>query len=273
MVVFPNAKINLGLFITEKRPDGFHNLETAFFPVKGFNDVLEVIENKECQNDILSTSGIPTNAKQEDNLVIKALGLIRENHQIPSLKIHLHKVIPSGAGLGGGSSDAAFMLNLLNQQFNLGLSNEALEKKAAQLGADCAFFIRNSPTLATGIGNEFHPLNRKPSKVWIELIIPPIHLSTPEAYQNIKPQKSDISLEEILTGEPEIWKDKLVNDFEENAFTKHPELRSIKEMLYNKGAFYAAMSGSGSSVFGLFQRQPEIEWPGKYITWSGEIEV
>ncbi|WP_198416706.1 4-(cytidine 5'-diphospho)-2-C-methyl-D-erythritol kinase [Marinilabilia rubra] len=273
MVVFPNAKINLGLFITEKRPDGFHNIETAFFPVKGFTDVLEVIENTDSSNDGLSTSGIPTDAKPEDNLVIKALKLLRNDHQIPSLKIHLHKAIPSGAGLGGGSSDAAFMLNLLNQQFKLGISTEDLEKKAAKLGADCAFFIRNTPTIATGIGNEFQPVTRKPSKTWIELIIPPIHLSTPEAYQNIKPQKPYIHLDKILTKDPEIWKDELINDFEENAFTKHTELRSIKEMFYNKGAFYSAMSGSGSAVFGLFRKQPEIEWPEKYITWSGEIEV
>ncbi|WP_462319579.1 4-(cytidine 5'-diphospho)-2-C-methyl-D-erythritol kinase [Marinilabilia sp.] len=273
MVVFPNAKINLGLFITEKRPDGFHNLETAFYPVKGFNDILEVIENRDSEKDILNTSGIPTDAKQEDNLVIKALNLLRENHTIPALKIHLHKVIPSGAGLGGGSSDAAFMLNLLNQQFDLGISTKDMEKKAALLGADCAFFVKNTPTIATGIGNEFHHLKRETSKAWIELIIPPIHLSTPEAYKKIQPQKPDISLEEILSKDPVVWKDELINDFEDNAFTKHPELRNIKETLYNKGAFYAAMSGSGSAIFGLFQEQPEIEWPEKYITWSGEIEI
>jgi 4-diphosphocytidyl-2-C-methyl-D-erythritol kinase len=272
MVVFPNAKINLGLFVTEKRPDGFHNIETIFFPVEGFNDVLEVLENKESTEDILYTSGIPTDAAPDENLVIKALRLLRKDNSIPPLRIHLHKNIPSGAGLGGGSSDAAFMLKLLNQQFDLGLSKEELEKIASVLGADCAFFVRNHPTLAKGIGNEFSPVNIDLNNFWVMLVIPPIHLSTPAAYKNITPGKPEIPLEEILKSEIAKWPEKLINDFEPNAFDNHPELEEIKKRLYREGAIYAAMSGSGSAMFGLFEEKPDIEWAEKYRVWTGKMK-
>jgi 4-diphosphocytidyl-2-C-methyl-D-erythritol kinase len=272
MVVFPNAKINLGLFITEKRPDGFHNLETVFFPVDGFNDALEVIENKDSKEDTLSTSGIPTDASPEDNLVMKALKLLRKEFFIPPLKIHLHKNIPSGAGLGGGSSDAAFMLKLINEQFNLGLSAEELEKAASVLGADCAFFVKNQPTLAKGIGNEFSPINIDLSGLWIILVIPPVHLSTPAAYKNIIPRKPVNSLKEILESKSSKWPEALSNDFETNAFGNHPELKEIKTRMYNEAAIYAAMSGSGSAMFGLFREKPNLKWPENYLTWTGEIK-
>lgn len=272
MVVFPNAKINLGLFVTEKRPDGFHNIETVFFPVHGFSDVLEVIENKDSEEDILSASGIPTDASQDENLVIKALKLLREDNSIPPLKIHLHKNIPSGAGLGGGSSDAAFMLKLLNEQFDLGLSDEHMEKKAAVLGADCAFFVRNHPTLAKGTGNDFSPVSIDLKGFWIMLVIPPIHLSTPAAYKNITPRKPETPLEEIMKSEFAEWPEKLINDFEPNAFANHHELEEIKTRLYSQGATYAAMSGSGSAMFGLFEEKPVIEWPDKYQVWTGDAK-
>jgi len=272
MVVFPNAKINLGLLVTEKRPDGFHNIETVFFPVKRFSDVLEVIENKSSKEDILSTSGIPTDASNEDNLVMKALKLLREDNSIPALKIHLHKNIPSGAGLGGGSSDAAFMLKLLNEQFDLGLSEEHLEKKAAELGADCAFFVRNHPTLAKGIGNEFSQAEIDLKDFWIMLVIPPIHLSTPAAYKNITPRKPETAPDEMLKSEISEWPDKLINNFETNAFKNHPELKGIKNRLYAEGASYAAMSGSGSAMFGLFKEKPDIRWTERYRVWTGETK-
>jgi len=272
MVVFPNAKINLGLFVTEKRADGFHNIETVFVPVPGFNDVLEVLENKESQKDILSTTGIPTDASDESNLVMKALKLIREDCLIPPLKIHLHKNIPSGAGLGGGSSDAAFMLRLLNDQFHLGLRNEQLEKKAATLGADCAFFVRNHPVFAEGIGNKFSPIATNLQDLLIMLVIPPIHLSTPAAYKDITPKQPEKSLKDILKMGKDDWQKHLINDFEPNAFHNHPELKEIKNHLYAEGAVYAAMSGSGSAMFGLFETKPEVEWPREYGIWTGKLQ-
>ncbi|WP_291858978.1 4-(cytidine 5'-diphospho)-2-C-methyl-D-erythritol kinase [Marinilabilia sp.] len=271
MVVFPNAKINLGLHITKKRQDGFHNIETVFFPVRGYNDVLEVLENKESTTDILSTSGIDTNAEPNDNLVMKALRLLREELSIPPLKIHLHKNIPSGAGLGGGSSDAAFMLQLLNEQFNLGLSVAILERKASALGADCAFFVKNEPTLAKGIGNEFSPIEIDLNGLWLMLVIPPIHLSTPASYKNITPRKPANWLKEILDSEITKWPQLLINDFEPNAFSAHPELQEIKKRLYDEGAIYAAMSGSGSAMFGLFSEKTEIDWPENFKVWIGKM--
>jgi 4-diphosphocytidyl-2-C-methyl-D-erythritol kinase len=271
MVVFPNAKINLGLYVTGKRKDGFHNIETVFAPVPDFNDVLEVLENKETQKDILTTSGISTDASVENNLVMKALKLIREDFSVPPLKIHLHKNIPSGAGLGGGSSDAAFMLRLLNEQFNLGLSTGLLEKKASALGADCAFFVRNEPTLAKGIGNEFSPIKINLDDMWIMLVIPDLHLSTPAAYKFIVPKQPEQSLTENLNLEINDWSGQLKNDFEPNAFQNHPELNKIKMRLYAEGAVYAAMSGSGSAMYGLFKEKPEINWPENYKVWIGKM--
>jgi 4-diphosphocytidyl-2-C-methyl-D-erythritol kinase len=269
MVVFPNAKINLGLYVTEKRPDGFHNIETVFIPAKGFNDVLEVILNNDNQEDILTTSGLLTDTGQEDNLVIKALNLIRKNHNIPSLKIHLHKVIPPGAGLGGGSSDAAFMLKLLNEQFKLEISQNRLEEMAVTLGADCAFFIRNAPTMGRGIGNEFSPVEVDLAGLWLTVVVPPIHLSTPEAYRNINPGKPQIRLKEILKMGKKEWHKFLLNDFEPGALSNHQALQQIKETLYSEGALYAAMSGSGSAFFGLFKDKPDINWPDNYTVWRG----
>ncbi|MDI3520841.1 MAG: 4-diphosphocytidyl-2-C-methyl-D-erythritol kinase [Anaerophaga sp.] len=271
MVVFPNAKINLGLFVTEKRPDGFHNIETIFFPVPGFNDVLEVINNPDGSDDQFSESGLATMTDKKDNLVFKALDLLRKDHHIPPLKIHLHKNIPCGAGLGGGSSNAAFMLNLLNEQYTLGLSEKTLEKKAAELGADCAFFIRNQPTLARGTGNIFSPVDISLTGFWIMIVVPPIHLSTPKAYQNIIPKPPAKKPEEIIKMPVEKWSQSLNNDFEANAFSWYPELAEIKENLYKNGALYAAMSGSGSAVFGIFNNKPEITWPKGYRVWCGKI--
>lgn len=271
MVVFPNAKINLGLFVTEKRSDGFHNIETVFVPVKGFRDVLEVIDNKTDESDHFSTSGINVVKNQEDNLVIKALRLLRENHPIPPLKIHLHKNIPAGAGLGGGSADAAFMLKLLNEQYELNLPPEELEEKAALLGADCAFFIRNYPLVARGKGNVFSDIELSLSGNWIMLVIPPVSLSTPEAYRNIVPKHPEENIENILKAPITTWHKNLINDFEKNAFAKYPELQQIKNTLYNHGAIYASMSGSGSAIYGIFRHKPQISWPDKYTIWCGKL--
>ncbi len=272
MVVFPNVKINLGLHVIKKRTDGFHNIETVFYPVPGFYDVLEVIKNTNDEGDDFNVTGLIDDLQKNDNLVIKALKLLRTEHRIPGLKIHLHKNIPAGAGLGGGSSDAAFMLKLLNDQFRLGIPDQKLEQKASLLGADCAFFIRNAPTLAKGTGNEFTPVKVPLNNLWIMLVAPPAPLSTPEAYKNIIPSAPSEKLESILKEPIETWRHKMVNDFEFNTFKKYPELAAIKNKFYNQDAIYASMSGSGSAFYGIFRDEPKIQWPKSYVCWKGQIK-
>ena len=234
MITFPNAKINLGLNIVEKRPDGYHNLETVFFPIN-LQDALEVKPLEEEGKDYkISMKGNVLDCNPDDNLVVKAYKLLKQDFDLAPVDIHLFKHIPSGAGLGGGSSDCAFMIKMLNQKFALGLSLEKMEEYAAKLGADCAFFVRNEPVFATGIGNIFEP----------------VKLSLADYY--IVPE---LSLKEIIKMPVENWKDVMVNDFEDSVFALYPEIAAIKDKMYDLGAVYASMSGSGSSVYGLF-RQP-----------------
>ena len=269
MIIFPNAKINLGLYVTSKREDGYHNLETIFIPVEKLCDVLEVIPMpKGAIRDNFTVTGIPVPNSGDDNLCIKALDLIRKHFDIPYLDIYLHKVIPFGAGLGGGSSDAAFMLKLLNEQFNAGLSNDELETLASEIGADCAFFIRNAATYAKGIGNIFSPIDIDISGLWIELVIPPIHVSTSFAYKNIIPKNPQTDLKTAVKSLKEDWHKQIVNDFETPVFDKFPEIKMIKDNLYKHGTVYASMSGSGSAVFGLFEEKPDIKWNEDYFVFS-----
>ena len=253
MITFPNAKINLGLNIVEKRPDGYHNLETVFYPVP-IEDALEVnIWNESTQKFRLHQAGLEIAGEAENNLVVKAYKLLDERFNLPPVDIHLFKHIPSGAGLGGGSSDAAYMLKLLNEKFNLKLSDENLEEYAARLGADCAFFIRNAPTYAEGIGNIFSPISLSLKGYQIVLVKPDIFVSTRDAFAQIKPHRQEIPLKEVIKQPIEEWKERMVNDFEESVFPQFPAIKEIKEKLYQEGAIYAAMTGSGSSVFGLFK--------------------
>ena len=253
MITFPNAKINLGLNIVEKRPDGYHNLETVFYPVP-VEDALEVnILNESTQKFRLHQAGLEIAGEAENNLVVKAYKLLDERFNLPPIDIHLFKHIPSGAGLGGGSSDAAYMLKLLNEKFNLELSDENLEEYAARLGADCAFFIRNAPTYAEGIGNIFSPISLSLKGYQIVLVKPDIFVSTRDAFAQIKPHQQEIPLKEAIKQPIEEWKERMVNDFEESVFPQFPAIKEIKEKLYEAGAIYAAMTGSGSSVFGLFK--------------------
>lgn len=253
MITFPNAKINLGLNIIEKRPDGYHNLETVFYPVP-VEDALEVnILNESTQKFRLHQAGLEIAGEAENNLVVKAYKLLDERFNLPPVDIHLFKHIPSGAGLGGGSSDAAYMLKLLNEKFNLKLSDENLEEYAARLGADCAFFIRNTPTYAEGIGNIFSPISLSLKGYQIVLVKPDIFVSTRDAFAQIKPHRQEIPLKEVIKQPIEEWKERMVNDFEESVFPQFPAIKEIKEKLYEAGAIYAAMTGSGSSVFGLFR--------------------
>ena len=236
MITFPNAKINLGLNIVEKRPDGYHNLETVFYPVP-IEDALEVnILNESTQKFRLHQAGLEIAGEAENNLVVKAYKLLDKRFNLPPVDIHLFKHIPSGAGLGGGSSDATYMLKLLNEKFNLELSDENLEEYAAKLGADCAFFIRNTPTYAEGIGNIFSPISLSLKGYQIVLVKPDIFVSTRDAFAQIKPHRQEIPLKEVIKQPIEEWKERMVNDFEESVFPQFPAIKEMKEKLYEAGA-------------------------------------
>lgn len=254
MITFPNAKINLGLNIVEKRPDGYHNLETIFYPIN-LQDALEVTRRENNDKEYtLHISGSSLEGEPEDNLVVKAYKLLKKDYPgLLPVDIHMYKHIPAGAGLGGGSSDAACMIKLLNDKFSLGLSTERMEEYAVKLGADCSFFIRNKPVFATGIGNLFEPVELSLKGYHIILIKPDIFVSTRDAFAEIKPVRPAVSLKEIVKQPIETWKSSMKNDFEDSVFKKFPEIAAIKDELYDLGAVYAAMSGSGSSVYGIFK--------------------
>ena len=252
MITFPNAKINLGLHITEKRPDGYHNLETIFYPIP-LEDALEICPRRaggdKCS---LTQSGMPVEGDADRNLVVRAYRLLDETYHLPPTDIFLHKRIPTGAGLGGGSADAAFMLKLLNETYNLKLTDGRLEEHAACLGADCAFFIRNRATYAEGIGNVFSPVELSLAGWGLLLVKPDVFVSTRDAFARIRPRHPEHSLKDLIARPVESWKDCLANDFEESVFPQFPAIGDIKAGLYRLGAVYASMSGSGSSVYGLF---------------------
>jgi 4-diphosphocytidyl-2-C-methyl-D-erythritol kinase len=252
MIVFPNAKINLGLNIVERREDGYHTIETVFYPV-GLSDILEVVPSDTCLDYSFSSSGIELGGDPEENLILKAYRLLRSDYQFPAIDISLIKQIPFGAGLGGGSSDAAFMLKMLNEIFELKITNRKLEKYAAMLGADCPVFIKNKPVFATGTGNVFTPITLSLKNKFLLLVKPDIHISTPEAYSLVNPQKPQTSLVDLIQRPIIEWKDTIKNDFEKSVFEAYPEIGIIKNQLYNMGAIYASMSGSGSSVYGIFE--------------------
>jgi 4-diphosphocytidyl-2-C-methyl-D-erythritol kinase len=251
MIVFPNAKINLGLNIINRREDGYHNIETVFYPVP-LCDILEITLSENGETTFKQT-GIIIDSSSENNLIIKALRLFQSDFDLPALNICLRKQIPLGAGLGGGSADAAFMLKLLNDFSKAGLTEAQLEDAAAKLGADCPFFIRNQPVFAEGIGNIFMPLYFSLKDCFFVIVKPDVNVSTREAYAHIRPHKPQYSIREIIIKPVSEWKGRLVNDFEEGVFALYPEIDKIKQELYCAGAIYASMSGSGSSVFGIFQ--------------------
>lgn len=252
MIVFPNAKINIGLNVVSKRDDGYHNLETIFYPVK-LADALELAESEKTE---LSITGISMVGEKHENLILKAYRLLKDDFNLPPVRFHLHKVIPFGAGLGGGSSDAAFTLKMLNEYFSLNLNSTKLKKYAAQIGADCPFFIDNKPAFATGIGDQLNPVDIDLSEYKMLLVKPPFSVSTPEAYKNIIPSPATFNLDEISSIPIEKWKDIIKNDFEKSVFPSYPEIEKIKKSLYKMGALYSSMSGSGSSVFGIFRHLP-----------------
>lgn len=274
MIVFPNAKINLGLHITGKLPDGYHSLETVFYPVP-WCDILEVMENKDhitgASKVNIALSGLSVDGDPEKNLCFKAYHLLDAEFNLPPVNVFLHKQIPMGAGLGGGSSDAAFMLNLLNNLFDLRLSKTELAIRALKLGADCAFFIENQACYATGKGEELTHLDVTLKGNYIVIIKPPVHISTAYAYSKVKPQVPSVSLKQIISSTENNWKAHLKNDFEPFIFPENPAIEKIKNMLYSTGAWYASMSGSGSAVYGLFKGTPPEIILNDCLVWSSQL--
>jgi 4-diphosphocytidyl-2-C-methyl-D-erythritol kinase len=261
MVFFPNAKINIGLNIVSKRTDAYHNIETIFFPVR-LADVLEFLPSNIKSGEIpyeISFSGLDLDRDIDNNLCIKAYRLLANHFTLPSIKIHLHKIIPIGAGLGGGSSDAAFMIKYLNEAFKLNLSTVKMEEFATALGSDCAFFIQNKPVFATGRGNEFTAIDLNLEGHYLVLVYPNIHVSTFEAYSNVIPKKPEISMPSLVHLPIEQWKNSIFNDFEKSVFARYPEIEKIKKKLYDEGALYASMSGSGSTVYAIFQKYIDLK--------------
>lgn len=271
MLSFPNAKINLGLNVLEKRADGYHNIETVFYPV-GWKDMLEIIPAEKKFNrksDVhLRSSGIKITGGIQKNSCVKAYHLLKEKYSLPPIQMHLHKIIPAGAGLGGGSSDAAFCLQLLDKIFKLKLSDDELEKYASSIGADCSFFIRNKPVFAKGKGDEFEDVKVNLSGYTIVIVKPVVHVNTATAYRYVVPAPPEVSLKQAILKPLAEWKNFIVNDFEQSVFQKHPEIKHVKDQLYDAGALYASMSGSGSAVFGIFSGpvEADLRFP-EYKMW------
>lgn len=272
MITFPNCKINLGLHITRRREDGFHELETVFYPLP-LHDALEIIPAPD-HTTAFSSSGISIPDDMQKNLCEKAYDLIAGDFSIPAVKIHLHKSIPTGAGLGGGSADASFTLIMLNEMFNLKLDAERLKAYAAQLGSDCSFFIHNEPCFAKGRGEIISPFPMQLTGKYMVLIKPEVHVSTKDAFAGITPIQPMHNLQDVLHLPIDQWKDKLVNDFEQSVFSKYPQIGNIKKELYTMGAQYAAMSGSGASLYGIFDRKPNFNIKARFkdcFIWQNSL--
>jgi 4-diphosphocytidyl-2-C-methyl-D-erythritol kinase len=267
MITFPNCKLNLGLNIIRKRTDGFHDLETVFYPIQ-IKDALEIIKSETETNIQFSSSGLIIDGNSTDNICFKAYHLLKKDFpSLPSIQMHLHKAIPMGAGLGGGSSDGAFALKMLNEKFQLGISQEQLISYALKLGSDCPFFIINKPCFATSRGEIMSGLNLDLSTYQFLVVNPHIHINTGWAFQQILPCVPVKSVQEIVLQPIESWKEELINDFELPVITAYPEIGAVKNVLYNNGAIYASMSGSGSTLFGIFDKNQTIhfEFPENYL--------
>ena len=249
MIVYPNAKINLGLNVLQRRVDGYHEISSIFYPVKELFDILEIIP---ADVFLFSSSGLAIPG--DENICMKAYNLLKKDFGINPVRIHLHKLIPIGSGLGGGSADGAFTLIVLNDLFNLSLSQNQLEGYALRLGSDCPFFIQNTSKYVSGIGQEMSSFDLDLSDFELKFIFPELHISTADAYAGISPQLPQINLLDLINQPLDCWKDKVKNDFETSAFIKYPILKTIKEQLYRDGAVYASMTGSGSVIYGLFQK-------------------
>lgn len=263
MISFPNAKINIGLNITEKRPDGYHNLESCFYPIEWI-DILEIVPSDSLS---FSSSGISIPGNESSNLCLKAFDLLQKEHNIPPVNIHLHKVIPIGAGLGGGSSDGAFTLKMINEIFRLSLSINQLEAYAAELGSDCPFFIQNQPKFVTGTGDVFHEVKINLTGKHLIVIKPDLHVTTADAYREISPQHPLSNIKDVIENQSiSTWKSCISNDFEQSIFRVHSSIAEIKKTLYKQGAVYASMTGSGAAVFGVFDKKPSLKFT--QIAWE-----
>lgn len=272
MVVFPNAKINIGLNILRKRTDGYHEIETLFYPI-GLREALEYVENS-TDRVRFESSGLSLEIDPGQNIVVKAYRMLQAERPLPGLDIHLHKVIPFGAGLGGGSADAAFFLKSLNEHFELKLSQEKLLSLAGKLGADCAFFLENRPVYATGIGEKLQPVDFSLKGWHLLLVKPPFGVDTRQAYAGVKPAAYPFDFVGVLQSGIANWNGRIRNDFETTVFALHPELARLKEQLTGRGAAYCAMSGSGSSVYALFDGQPNVsaaDFPPGYFVWQEQL--
>ncbi|MCF2446027.1 4-(cytidine 5'-diphospho)-2-C-methyl-D-erythritol kinase [Dyadobacter sp. CY345] len=269
MLVFPNAKINIGLNIVEKRQDGFHNIESCFYPV-GWSDALEILPAKEYG---FQSDGIDIPGDASNNLCAKAYQMLAADYTFTPVNIHLLKAVPIGAGLGGGSSDAAFTIKALNDLFSLKISLEKQLEYARRLGSDCAFFIENKPLYCFEKGDRFEEISLTLAGKWIVLVNPGLHISTFEAYSGVKPRHSEVDLRALLKQPLSEWKQTVKNDFEESLFPKFSVLKKIKEKLYEKGAVYAAMSGSGSTLYGIFEEETDLSLIFKeYKIWQGYLK-
>ncbi|MDR2384859.1 MAG: 4-(cytidine 5'-diphospho)-2-C-methyl-D-erythritol kinase [Tannerella sp.] len=266
MICFPNAKINIGLFVTGKRDDGFHNIETLFYPVP-LCDALEIFPSEKLS---ISQSGSSIPPEPDDNLVIKAYREMQKKYNFPPVSIFLKKAIPSRAGLGGGSADAAFMLKSINRLYNMEVSEEKLEEIASSIGADCPFFIKNRPVVAVGTGNVFTHSDLSLKGYTVHIVKPPVEVSTMEAYSMIKPMKSSFNLEKLSSVPVSEWKNVLKNDFEPVISDRYPIIKEIKDIMYEKGAEFASMSGSGSAVYGLFKKSISPHYH-KCFVWKGTL--
>jgi 4-diphosphocytidyl-2-C-methyl-D-erythritol kinase len=262
VISFPNCKINLGLHIVGKRNDGFHDLETIFLPIP-FEDCLEIQRTTDTSS--ISVTGLPVEGNPEHNLCMKAYQLLKSKFDLSPVTMHLHKQIPTGAGLGGGSADGAYTLTMLNVIFNLGLKQSELIELSSQLGSDCAFFISNSTCIGTGRGNILEPIELPQlNGLFVMLVMPGIHISSAWAFQQITPRPERKSIRELVKGPVTEWRPTLENDFEKPVYSQYPALKLIKDQLYDAGAVYASLSGSGSAVYGLFKTLAPIQFPPTY---------
>lgn len=269
MLRFPPAKINLGLQVLGKRPDGFHDIRSVLVPIP-LHDALEAVIDPAVPPGELrfARTGLPVPGRPGDDLCMKAVEALRQACPLPGLRMHLHKAIPMGAGLGGGSSDGTHTLRLLNTLLDLGLPPGKLHRIATGLGSDCPFFLKDRPQLAEGRGERLSPIAVDLSGHWLVLVAPGIHVHTAEVYRNMHLRSGHDDLREVIAEPISKWQGRLVNDMEDHVLAKHPLIGAIKEKLLARGALYAAMTGSGSSVFGLFGEKPEeLEWPAGYASW------
>lgn len=261
MITFPNCKINLGLWVIQRRPDGYHNIQTVMLPVP-WCDILEIVPAQNPETT-LSVTGIHIDSPVENNLCYKAWRLMADKYAVPPVSIHLHKVVPAGAGLGGGSSDASFTLKMLNSMFDLKLDNETLRSLAVQLGMDCPFFIENVSALSTGRGEFLKPVSLNLDGYYLIIVKPPVHVSTAAAFLGTKPDYRGNSIDEITDLPMKDWNRVLHNDFENTVFDLYPEIQDIRNLMYRHGAIYSSLSGSGSAVYGLFTEAPAaMDFPG-----------